>query len=125
MQPFGRKEEAMKTGINGLCARCKWGARVEDKGQCGCPGIDLTKLEEYAALRGYSMAYERGAFVFLMARETKQVQSSRNFSEMTQNTIAAAMVSAAGALGTCGEFNARTPGEGDEWKLYHREGGKA
>lgn len=115
----------MKAGINDLCARCKWGARAEDKGQCGCPEIDLTELEEYAALRGYSTAYERGAFVSLMAKETEQVQSSRNFSEMTQNTIAAAMVSAAGALGTCREFNARTPGEGDEWKLYQRKGGEA
>lgn len=115
----------MKAGINELCARCKWGARVEDRGQCGCPGIDLTELEEYAALRGYSMEYERGSFVRRMATETSQEQSSRNFSELTQNTIAAAMVCAAGAMGACSEYRPRTPGEGDEWKLYHRKGEEA
>lgn len=116
----------MKTGVtNDLCPRCKWGARVDAMGQCGCPGIDLTQLEEYAALRGYGMAYERGAFVFLMAKETGQIHSASRFPEITQNTIAAAMVCAACALGACAKFQARTPGEGDEWKLFQRKGGKA
>jgi hypothetical protein len=87
------------------------------------PGIDLTQLEEYAALRGYGMAYERGAFVFLMAKETGQIHSASRFPEITQNTIAAAMVCAACALGRVLNFKPDTR-EGDEWKLFQRKGAR-
>ena len=40
-------------------------------------------------------------------------------------TVLLLVLCAACALGACAKFQARTPGEGDEWKLFQRKGGKA
>lgn len=122
----------MKASANRLCTRCKWGARVADKGQCGCPGVTPMTLEQYAAFKGYDLDYEMGLFLWRMEAETDTINSAFDYTERLCNTVLAAMVLAADELGHCNKYRARTHGKGDGksdresdvWSIYRRKGGE-
>lgn len=112
----------MQSSNDNLCPHCRYGARVQAMGQCGCPGLTANDVAEYAALRGYILKDHKGRWTeestlfFNMMR--------REITPTPNNVLRATMVKAATALNGCRRFSPRSEGERDEWKLFSRKGGE-